>query len=265
MATKNTSGQLSLEEWSIYDCDTDKAYFIFCYEYAREVETIKALYQSDKARKLNFDEAGNWEHLYRIDTAPRGAMGVLQEYVGSLYLNIPPTFPKPYGDHDTGKPSKRLAALPQTVLLVANAEKERGQYFAENELVPKSDVHTVFINWQAPDEYLTKAFKQWLVKNRPRKAKSFPGKAGIPVLIKKFLKALSVYRLLQKMTIQDAIALVSQMKEEGNLTDILYTDSSDWSKANTLAKRIIRILTTQLIDLQDPDEKTFSRLLVEDI
>ena len=196
---------------------------------------------------------------------PRGATGVLQEYVGSLYLNIPPTFPKPYGDHDTGMTSKMLEALPQTVLLVANAEQERGQAFAKNELVPKSDVHTIYINWQAPDEYLTKAFKQWLKKNRPRKAKTYPGKAGTPVLITKYLKALSVYRLLQKMTIQDAIALVSQKKDEGKLEDSLYADRREWSEANALAKKIIRILTTQLIDLQDPDEKTFSRLLVEDI
>ena len=67
------------------------------------------------------------------------------------------------------------------------------------------------------------------------------------------------------MTVQDAIALVSQMREEGKLEESLYADRREWSEANALAKRIIRILTTQIIDLQDPDEKTFSRLLVEDI
>jgi len=93
------------------------------------------------------------------------------------------------------------------------------------------------IDWSKADDEIKKEFAAWLKYRRRIEPEKQTGKSEIRTA-KKYLKALGAYRLLQNMTIDQAIEF-TQMKS-GNMKP-LFANSSDWSNANKLARERLGI------------------------
>jgi hypothetical protein len=263
IAGTKTGIEPSFDEWGFFECDPEKSYWCMGYEYAREAEAIRKLYARDKRTRKNFDRAGNWEHRFAVYR--ECTLGMLTELVGYLYFNFPKGFPdQPYDQHDIPEQSKMLDAMHPSVLFVESATTEDGKnFFVGDEEVTPADVHTLYVNWSAPDKYLVPSFVKWLKAHRPRPSTELRGKASLPFQFQKYLKALSVYRLLRTLTISEAVELANQMVAERKLTAVPYSDKKEWNEANRLAQKIISIFCSGQIDLGDPDQKQFATLLIQ--
>ena|ERR1017187_518878 len=88
------------------------------------------------------------------------------------------------------------------------------------------------IDWSHADKQLKKEFAAWLEDRRPINLKKQTGKSQIRTA-ERNLKALGAYRLLEKMSIPQAIKYTIEVKGIA-----LYANEPDWSKAKKLARKL---------------------------
>lgn len=235
-------------EWDFSQCPSERLYYCWAYEFARESPTLILHYREEqKLAKEHpdqwmFDADGNWHHtVHRWGRNPP-----FPRPIPVNELVIAPGFPEvPYlqTKHDPFRvsPSGRLWTTKEKLeRLVSNGHQDDFKQLGrdEDELnqipwLPKA--HVVRVRWDYSNKELMKAFKLWLEKNRPFPAiQDGRGKSKL----KKYetdLKALAAYRLMRTFKVPEAM---DYMKKCGR--NPLFQKECDWSTAKSRAANVLR-------------------------
>lgn len=99
------------------------------------------------------------------------------------------------------------------------------------------------LDWRRRDSEIFEDFKRWVAKARESntKAETILSGKGAGSLVRQYkaeLKALGAFRLRQKMSYRLAVALVSRVRNSGEM-DELYSTESHWSEADKRARERI--------------------------
>ena len=257
-------------EWDLSDCTKREKYHCFCYEFGRECPAIVEQYRRDKITGQNVDQKGYWQFLWPIYHEPRVAPWLLMQ-TGSLLLYFPPGFPEtPFLDtkhEDLAFPplvKPLLAAMP---IIQSAVRLEDGSYEVNGTKVSSEEIYSIYLNPTCSYKALVTAFPVWLQTQRRRKPRQKTdirrGRSSLSVLITKYLKALTVYRLLRTLTAEQAISALQELVDQRKLDRLPYQHPSDWSEKKTLASKLIKVINGQILETGDHDQRDFSRLLFE--
>lgn len=239
-------------EWDFSQCPSERLYYCWAYEFARESPTLILHYREEqKLAKAHpdqwmFDADGNWHHtVHRLGRFPPFHR---TQPVPVNQLVIAPGFPEtPYlqtkHDSSSASPSGRpWTAEEKLERLVSNGhpddfKKLDRDHHELNECQWLPKPHVLRIRWDFPPKELIKAFKLWVENNHNRPFPALRDGRGKSVL-KKYeadLKALSAYRLLRTLTVPEAM---DHMEMCGRKP--LFRKECDWFTAKSRAAKVLR-------------------------
>jgi len=218
---------LTQHEWDFSSCPDDRIDYCWNYEFARESQSIIEDYEDARKNPIGgrkgdprFDRYGNWHSQINIFDSEG-------EFDDSLYLELPPGFPKvPYlkTKHKVWESDfeiKMSAKVRDAKEFEFSAPRPAAHYFAH-----------LYIAWHESDKRLVEDFRIWLKKNRPMKPMRRQGLAPKRAKLAD-LKALGAARLLRYFTVKEADIYVRGCNRP------MYEKPSDWSQAKGRAKRIL--------------------------
>lgn len=235
--TAGATPPLAREEWDFGACPEGNEYSCWAYEFARECPKIRAAVQAaddnrkaGTARKLDaaVDEDLNWHYEISI----YGSDGEVED-VTVLKLPLEHFPHTPY--LSIKNPRKRRTPSKKESEFLLNF---RLRSFGETGFGPKrlgaSSRIILYIDWNAPDDTLRRAFARWLKTHRPFPDKSQRGKS---LSKRRFadLRALGAYRLLKTMSVLEAMDF--SMAKRGSP---LYAKPADWSTAKRRVRQVLR-------------------------
>jgi hypothetical protein len=238
---------LDRNEWYFAECPPDEIDYCWTYEYARESEAIRKV-----ITKWRQGAKGNQIENY---------IALAEEiYAQPLGLSVYPFMPcwpeKPYLSIDSRTRSAWLDRLGFLWDVGEEAYQLQARFWSrestlqmlENFLADKSlsfrcgpNQFVVFnLDWHYHDNELVSMFRRWLTENRPADAKAVEmrGRGNPARKGQANLKYLTIFRLVRKMSKDDAIAF---LEEQGCKTRP-YRNYQDWNLAVGKVNAIIHSL-----------------------
>lgn len=236
---------LGRNEWYFEECPTDEADECCLYEYARESNAQKEIIaQWRGGAKGNSVEDYFERSDFVFDPPPNtGTYAYFPSWPDKPFLSVPRKTRTLWYEALEILADKQ--ALFDPAIEVASWDEKSSRALLENfeetgqvSCKYRGDQYVVFkIPWDQNDQRLTRKFQSWLKKNRPEGAKPLEmrGRGNPARPWRLALKQLSCYRLLQAMSIEDAIAFLKDAK----LKLRPYEHTQDWKTAVKKAKDLI--------------------------
>ena len=227
---------LAREEWDFSTCPEDQLKACFFYELARECRHV-----ADAARALR-------KHLKEIgaDSTPDHQLAVT---VVDLFKDCPEFPDTPFLAIPTAERYRRIKKLgkvipPVQVDLAGLIRRYRNQAITGKTIkYGQGDIFGFYLDWRISDDKLIEGFAHSLKTNRPHSAVATVrrGQGSSPQQIRKDLKALGAWRLLQQMTWEDAYTYTREiLKNKTSQPQGLFgSHANAWRRARKDAEKAI--------------------------
>jgi hypothetical protein len=251
---------LAREEWDFSTCPPDELRDCYYYELMRESK----VHRDSLLKWRRYQKGSTFDDWLPISSKPSRAgrpplfgwefFSFCPEWPAQPYLSIPqderqrrrkliPKIVQPADERN----GLRVHLLPKLLKNYSDGTPTGKKYVLPplNLATVKSDDGThetvaFEIDWRHTDGTLSKLFRLWLKINRPKEVRRWiiKGKGRTSEQIRKDLKALGAWRLLQKMTWQEAALLTSESDPSPNCKS-LFDNQSSWIGARHHAEKVL--------------------------
>ena len=235
-------------EWDFSECHTNEAHDCWAWEYSRECKLITEDVRRLRKRKREktFDAYFKSISMDIFKGKPGRAMYSFYfcpEFPENPYLSVSSKERKRRQEVLYGLKKEAMAAtIDAHDLIPYDIGSQVDRAFRTGEPINQigsNELVMLRIDWAWTDNILKNQFAAWLKKNRPKDVeRRVQGGSVPPTQMKKHLKDLGVWRLLDVMDYTDAVPLT-----EEEMGKSLYKEESEWDKSKNRACDMLEAFT----------------------
>jgi hypothetical protein len=242
--SKPDEAPLAREDWDFSACPEDQLRACLFYELARECPHAIRVARTAHNTLLEITAAYGTKHHYSLASSVIEIFKDCPEFPRTPFLCIPKEDRKRRIANCSQSHGLVQADLP--ALLRQHADKiPRRKTIGKTlkYLAGQGDIAAFYFDWRSSDEQLTQGFRELLRVNRPLTAIriSRKGKGSSPEQLRKDLKALGVYRLLQRTRWEDAYNETRDVLRDknGKSRGLFSNHALAWRRARKQAEKMI--------------------------